>query len=243
MNAAFYISLVPVPLFYLVYLRHFHNYYRSTGGIPAYLKHLESFLYGVALALALILAAPVLNELLPVRSLAGEGFYRAALPEKAGAFLAVLVIQRHFLRFTLLEGVITGIMVGVGFSLVENGFYALRFGRSILMGRVLFSVPLHLVTCGMIGYFLGLSRLGGTRLYRRLNAAGAFLVPLFIHGLFDLFMMGGAGALYAVSPLVVASMGVLELLIAPAKAVPPQSALAGEGLRMEEWLLRYRQSR
>src|SRR4030042_1609120 len=55
---------------------------------------------------------------------------------------------------------------GIGFSAVENVSYALNFGYSIIVIRIIFSVPLHLTTNGIMGYFLGMRKMSDTRINR-----------------------------------------------------------------------------
>lgn len=238
-----YLALIPVPFFYLIYFRHFFTYYRAQGRTPSYLKHLESFLYGIGLALAIMLAAPLLDRLLRIDSVAAEAFIKAALVEKLGALAVIYIVLRHYPSFNILEAVISGILVGSGFSLVENIFYTISFGPSVIIVRDLFSVPLHLTTCGLIGYYMGASRLSRTAVYRRLYALRAFFMPFVLHGIFDTLLLKGGACAYLIGPLVIIIVGGLEIYIARSKLMPSGEALSGEGLHFEDWLLKYRQPR
>lgn len=243
MIASIVISILPMPLFYLIYFRHFFTYYRMKGIKPVFIKHVEGLLYGVAVAIILILLSPALDELFKGGSIAVDSFVKAALVEKMGALAAILLLQRYYPRFSLLEGVSSGLIVGAGFSLVENVFYALNYGTPVVLVRALFSVPLHLSTCALTGYFAGAAKLCATAPYRTLHYARAITVPVALHGVFDLFIMQGGGFTYLVGPLAIIITGMLELFIAWAKLVPPVQGLAAENLRFEDWLLKYRQPR
>ncbi len=65
---------------------------------------------------------------------------------------------------------------------MENFLYALDYGGSVVMVRTLFSVPLHISTCGLMGFFLGISNLSSTGYSRAVAALKAFLVPFILHG-------------------------------------------------------------
>ncbi|MFH0977365.1 MAG: cyclic nucleotide-binding domain-containing protein [Spirochaetota bacterium] len=243
MLKSLFISLLPVPVFYLIYYRHFIGYYRSEGKKAAYLKHLEAFLSGAAVALAIVLFSSYLEKIFPSSSIIYEAFIKAALIEKAGAFVIIFIIQRNYPGFNMLEAVVSGILVGTGFSLVENVLYSLNYGNSVILPRVLFSAPLHITTCGLIGYFTGLFNLSSTGLYRISNILKALIFPFILHGLYDVLLLNGGSVLYLVGPIIIAIAGILELYISWSKVVPSREALALQNLRFEDWKLKQRQPR
>ncbi len=243
MLLSIFIALLPVPVFYLIYFRHFIEYYRSEGRKSAYLKHLEAFLSGIAIALAIVLASSYIERFFDSNSVFFEGFIKAALIEKAGAFIIIYLIQRHYPAFNILEAVISGILVGSGFSLVENILYSMNFGNSVIIVRVLFSVPLHITTCGLIGYYVGIFNLSSTKLYRILNISKALILPFILHGLYDVFLLKGGAVSYLIGPMVIIMTGILELYIAWSKIVPSREILTELKLRFEDWKLKYRQPR
>ncbi len=236
-------ALLPVPLIYLIYFRHFFTHYRQESITPEYVRHLQSLLSGIALALVIILLAPLINAMLPARSAFMESFIKAALVEKLGTLAVLLFIIDRNSGIRLLDWVICGVLVGVGFSMVENIFYAANYGPSVILVRALFSVPLHLTTSALAAYFLGLRRLGDSGFYRTLNLARAVFLPLVIHGMFDLLLLNGGTQSYWIGPLIIFAVGALELLIARAKIIPSRAELDGMGLRLEDWLVLFRQPR
>jgi len=243
MLTSFITALLPVPLVYLIYFRHFRKHYRQESITPEYLAHLEAFLCGAALALIIILLAPYINSLFPEPSVVIDALVKAALVEKLGTMAVLLFIVRGHGSMCPLDTVICGVMVGVGFSLVENVFYAANFGPSIILVRVLFSVPLHLTTSALIAYFLGLWNMGESGAYRAMNIARAAVFPLLIHGVFDLLLLRGGRGSYWIGPLIIFTVGALELLIARAKIIPSTAELKETGLRLEDWLILFRQPR
>jgi protease PrsW len=238
-----YIAILPIPVFYLIYFRHFFAYYRAEGKKPAYLKHLESFLFGIALALVIILLSPYIDRLFQSKSIYIEGFIKAALIEKLGAFIVIYIVQKHYPGFNILEAIISGILAGAGFSLVENILYNINFGQSVIIIRILFSVPLHITTCGLIGYFIGLSNLSSTGFYRYRNIIKALVLPYILHGLFDFFILTGGASFYLIAPMIIILVLILEIFIEWSKIVPSRELLREQGLRFEDWLLKYRQPR
>lgn len=230
------IALLPVPLFYFIYFRYFTFK-------PEYVKHLESFLYGITLALFLILVSPLINSLFPNSGIIIDAFCRAAFLEKIGAFLLIYIIHRYYPNFSIMESVVSAMMLGLGFSLVENIFYAINYGQSIILIRLIVSVPLHLTTCGYIGYFLGLSKISETRIFKTEYIIKALAIPVVLHGTFDAILLTGGEAVYLVSPMVLVMVVILELMIARAHIILPLDILDALKLRYEDWLTLHRQPR
>jgi protease PrsW len=237
------IALLPVPVFYLIYFRQFRAYYRAENRKPTFLKHLESFLYGIALALVIVLASPLIDLIFLSGSIFSEGFLKAALIEKLGAFIVIYFIQKHYSAVNAFESVISGILVGTGFSMVENIFYGINYGNSVIIIRTLFSAPLHLTTCGLIGYFIGISNLSSTRIERIFNILKAFILPFLIHGFFDVFLLMRGTFVYLIGPMIIIMVWILEIFKTKSKIVPSGDSLRKQHLRFEDWMLKYRQPR
>lgn len=230
------IALIPVPLFYLIYFRYFTFK-------PEYIKHFESFLYGITLALFIILISPFIYSLIPFTDIFSEAFIKAALIEKIGAFALIYIIHRYYPNFSIMESVVSAMMLGIGFSLVENIFYAMNYGQSIILIRLIVSVPLHLTTCGYIGYYLGLSKISDTTFYRAEYTLKALLIPVILHGIFDMILLGGGRGVYILIPILLAMIMFLELMIATAHNILPLDILDAMKLRFEDWLTINRQPR
>jgi CRP-like cAMP-binding protein/RsiW-degrading membrane proteinase PrsW (M82 family) len=237
------IALLPVPVFYAIYFRHFIAYYLKEQKNPAYLKHLEAFLFGIAIALFIIIASPLINSVIKSSSLFTEAFIKAAIVEKLGAFIAIYLIQKHYRAFNALEAIISGILAGIGFSLVENIFYSINYGESVIMVRTLFSVPLHLTTCGLMGYYIGISNLSSTRFERVLNTLKALTYPAAVHGLFDFFLLMHGSFSYLIGPMIIIMVWTLEIFITRSKIIPARDSLKEQKLRLEDWMIKYRQPR
>ncbi len=239
----YFIALSAVPVFYLIYFRHFFNYYHQKHEIPVYSKHLESFFSGVVLALIIILCAPYIDGFIKNDTIFINAFIKAALIEKAGTLVLFMLVMRFYPRFSILEGIVSGIAIGAGFSLVENIVYALNFGPQVIIVRLLFSAPLHLTTCGMVGYYCSSMRLSTSFHIKVLKLALACVIPTACHGFFDTILLLDGNLLYTASPLIVALVLLLEIFISRSKLIPSGRTLREEGLRLEDWFLKYRQPR
>ncbi len=234
-------AILPVPLFYMIYYRHFSAAVEKRE--TAHLKHFEAFLGGIAAALAIIMLSPLIGDMLYSRSVFFQGFVKAALIEKLSVMAIIFLVQRHYPSFSLMEAVMSGILAGTGFSLVENFLYALDYGGSVVMVRTLFSVPLHISTCGLMGFFLGISNLSSTGYSRAVAALKAFLVPFILHGAYDVLLLKGNAMSCLIGPIVILITGMLEICISWSGNVPSREALGKQGLRFEDWKLKHRQPR
>jgi len=239
----YFIALSAVPVFYLIYFRHFFRYYRLKGEVPVYSKHLESFLCGIILALTIILFAPYIDRFINNDTVFVDAFVKAALIEKTGTIVLFMLVIRYYPRFSILEGIVSGIAIGAGFSLVENLVYALTFGPEVIIVRLVFSAPLHLTTCGIAGYYCSSMHLSSSHHIKVLKLLPAFAVPIALHGVFDAMLILDGSLLYLAAPLVVALIMMLEILISRSKLIPSRKSLVEEHLRLEDWILKYRQPR
>ena len=230
------ISLLPVPVFYLIYYRYFM--FR-----PEYLKHLESFLSGIAFAFAMVLVSPYLFSFINFTDPLAVGLLKAALPEKIGACLILIFIYRYYPNFSIMEAVISASIFGLGFSAVENLFYSLTFGYNVIILRVLFSVPMHLTTCGMMGYYLGQRTMSETGIFKTIFLFKALLLSIIFHGIFDTILLQGGYISYAAPPLLITMVVVLEIMMAKSQTIPPFNIIKAMKLRFEDWLLLERQPR
>ena len=228
------IALIPGPLFYLIYYRYFT--FR-----PEYVKHLEAFISGVAFALAILALSPYLFFSLGTDSALFTGFIKAASIEKIGAFCIIVLLQIYYPNYSLMESILSSMMFGIGFSVVENVSYAMSHGLPIIVVRFLFSMPLHLTTCGIMGYYLGLRKMSETPIHRAYYSLLALFIPLTLHGIFDTVILAGGVASFLASPLLIGLVIILEVLMARAQTMLPLDVIKALGLRFEDWYAILRQ--
>lgn len=229
------ISFIPVFVFYLIYYRYFLSKISFT-------KYIASFLTGICYALFLLLAGGMISDLIRVINPVVKGFIMAGMIEKTGAVISIYILLRRFPGFTVPEGIVTGMFFGLGFSCVENFFYA-GINMPVLYIRMVFSAPLHITTCGIAGFYLGISKLswsGSKKLSYRMKS---FLIPLLFHGMFDASLLKGESYAYLAAPVLILSVVYLEVILARSDSFFSERKLRMMGLNHEEWRLRDRQPR
>jgi CRP-like cAMP-binding protein/RsiW-degrading membrane proteinase PrsW (M82 family) len=229
-------ALIPVPAFYLIYFRYFTFK-------PVYSKHMQAFLSGIAYALILVLLSTYLVNSLSFRNPVLTGFIGAAFIEKIGAFIIILFILKHYPHFSVMEGTLSAMLFGTGFSLVENLFYAGQFGFSIIIIRIIFSVPLHMTTCGMIGYYLSMRRMSQAPAIRKVYALKGFMLPFLLHGVFDSLLIAGGSRSYVAAPILILMVVILEFMLSRSQTIQPYRVLQEMNMRFEDWLTMDRQPR
>jgi RsiW-degrading membrane proteinase PrsW (M82 family) len=234
---------IPGPLVCLLYYRHFYLYYRKLGYAFHLHKYIESLLYGIVIALLLKLFSPFLMTFLPAGNPFLEGMINAAMLEKVPVVIVLLAVYHHYRNFSVIEAIFCAMWVGVGFSAVENIFYIMDRGESVILLRMLFSVPMHITGCGIIGYFLGLSKINTHRSGRMTGIMSAILIPLMMHGLYDFAILAGDRLVYIITPIIIIQFVMLELMISAAKNIPDMHSLENQGIVYDDWKMIYRQTR
>lgn len=235
-NYKFVISFIPVMLYYLVYYRYF-----STG--KSRIKFLSAFLAGTGFALFLLLISEIVSALIFKSNPLVRAFLTAGFIEKGGAFIILYVLFRDFKGFSVREGIIAGMFLALGFACIENIFYVYDQPGVVLYMRIIFSVPLHLTTCGMVGFYLAISFLCSSGFNRFQYRLKAILVPLLFHGIFDFLLIKGGLGVYAAAPVLVLSAVILEIMLARSGSIYSKKELQVMGLDFESWKLKDRQPR
>lgn len=230
------LSFIPVIIFLLIYNR----YFLSSGSVT---KYITSLLTGICYALFLLLSGGIIADMMYIVNPLVRGFIMAGLLEKAGAVIAIYVLLRRFPEFTISEGIITAMFFGLGFSCIENFFYALDMNSSIIYIRMIFSVPLHITTCGIAGCYLGIAKLSWSPAKKFRFRLKSILIPLIFHGMFDAALMKGEVYSYIAAPILIASVVYLEVILARSQSFFSEKKLKVMGINFEEWRLKDRQPR
>ena len=118
-----------------------------------------------------------------------EYFCVVAAMEELVKFIAVLIATWKNKNFDhSYDGIIYGVCSALGFATLENILYVLPGGLGLGVIRAISSVPLH-CTCGVfMGYFYAKAKENANHDEGSGVAANmflAYLVPVFIHGLYD----------------------------------------------------------
>jgi RsiW-degrading membrane proteinase PrsW (M82 family) len=171
----------------------------------------RSVIYGF---LAVIPAAAIeigIGIMVPERStLLSQLFYAFAVAGLVEESVKLYFVRRYILRRPEFDertdGIIYAICVSMGFAFVENLLYGYR-DAGVLLARAFSAVPGHALFSGIMGYYIGQSKIEAGRqgIWTR-GLAWAVL----LHGLYDFFLFSGQGL--AVIPLLLAGWAVLVRL-------------------------------
>lgn len=229
------ISLIPVILFYLIYFRYFSLK-------TVFSKQLQSFFAGMSSAILIMLFAPFFHALMePLQSIEGfshaafAGFFQAAILEKLLALLSLFLLFKQYPRFSVLEGTLSAMMFGIGFSVIENIAYSMLFGRYVIIIRLVYSVPLHITTCGIMGYFLSVRKFCSSQITQKKYFLTAFIFSLLPHGLFDTFLLTRGKLIYLTAAVLVIIVLALEYLLAQAQNTVSRDYLHAARIDFEGW--------
>lgn len=175
-------------------------------------------------------------------------FVYAALVEEGVRFCALaLRIHRSASDFTVLEGTMDGILLGLGFAVFENISYILTHGGYGVLLRCLSAVPMHLFAGGMMGFFLSLRHLSTAALPRPLSpwqkllsfmaAVAALAFPVLLHGGYDLALLYSGPFNYLLLVFILLGFFVLEACVRLGRALPNRDLLELFSLGLGEYRL------
>lgn len=108
----------------------------------------------------------------------------------------------------IIDGIKFGVVVGLGFAVVENGIYFyqpiveeqnLALLKLILL-RLFVSTLAHSLYTGIMGYYFGLARF--YKLYGRHFLIEGFFFAVFIHAIFNFFLLANLGA-FSIAVLII----------------------------------------
>jgi len=144
---------------------------------------------------------------------AGVAFFGAAIPEELFKFAVLYFYCRRLGDFDEpMDGIVYGVIASLGFATLENILYVTQGGIGIAVIRAFTAVPGHALLGAVMGFYFGMAHFLPRR--RRRYLVLALLVPMLLHGLYNLPLLApeqGAEPAWAL-----AALGVLaaELVIA-----------------------------
>ncbi len=123
-----------------------------------------------------------------------NSFWNAAFVEELSKFsVFMLFIYRRKNYDEWYDGILYGIMVGLGFAFIENILYFTRLfdnqGWSIVWARSFFSMPVHAMLGGIMGFFIGIAKFKPKRHISWGSLFLAIAIPISLHGFFNFFLM------------------------------------------------------
>lgn len=108
-------------------------------------------------------------------------------------YLKYLVIKKKIYKNPefneRLDGVIYGVIAGLGFASLENIMAALGNGPSVILFRFFTATLMHALTSGIVGYYLGRARFN-PRKEKNLILRG-LLIAIIIHGAYNFMITLG----------------------------------------------------
>jgi RsiW-degrading membrane proteinase PrsW (M82 family) len=170
----------------------------------------KTFAFGLigvvpALIIELVLMR-IIGESASLLFIAIDAFIVVALVEeliKYGVVKIYIFKKDEFDEVT--DGIVYTIAASLGFALLENLMYS--FGSIlILLIRGVTAVPLHATASGIMGYYIGLSKM-----YPEKSAFPGILFAILIHGLYDFLLFTETAAAFGVVPLLIFACFMLRL--------------------------------
>lgn len=142
-----------------------------------------------------------------------QAFLVAALVEES---VKLFFVKRYLFKRPEFDeradGIVYAICVSLGFAFVENFLYGYKDIR-ILFLRGITAVPLHAIATGVMGYYLGMAKIGESR-NNGLRQAGVWrkglVWAIVIHGTYDFCLFTGGFVSLLVIPLLIAGWLVLN---------------------------------
>lgn len=114
----------------------------------------------------------------------GIGLVEEAI--KMGVVLLSVYRSRDFNE--LMDGIIYGVTVGLGFAALENLFYARAWGLWVALSRAVLTCLAHALFSGISGFYIALGRFDPKR--RLWNLARGLGLTALWHGVYDFLLLG-----------------------------------------------------
>jgi RsiW-degrading membrane proteinase PrsW (M82 family)/ribosomal protein S18 acetylase RimI-like enzyme len=176
-----------------------------------------SFFLGAAIVLPVAYTEQYFTRF-PDHSISGvaiTAFVIVALTEELGKFLVLRLYAYPKKSFDEpLDGIVYGIMIGMGFATLENILYVQKYGMQTALLRMFLAVPAHASFGVLMGYHVGNAKFNKPD-STRLLLVGLFWAVLF-HGLYDffLFLQGNTNIKDYISDLLLFLSAVASFIIA-----------------------------
>ncbi len=148
-----------------------------------------SFMLGVAIVFPVAYAELFFNQFIDdtIQGTAISAFLVVALLEELGKFIILRFYAYPKKSFDEpLDGIVYGVMIGMGFATLENILYIQKFGMQTGFLRMFLSVPAHATFGVLMGYHAGKAKFDKSN-SGRLLFLGLFWAVLF-HGAYDFFL-------------------------------------------------------
>lgn len=148
-----------------------------------------SFLLGAVVVYPAAVIEVALNKYVDdtISGIAISAFFVVALTEELAKFIVLRFYAYPKKSFDEpLDGIVYGVMAGMGFATLENILYVLQGGMQTAFLRMFLAVPAHATFGVLMGYHAGKAKFDNKN-SGRLLLTGLFWAVLF-HGLYDFFL-------------------------------------------------------
>ncbi|HOV63509.1 MAG TPA: PrsW family intramembrane metalloprotease [Spirochaetia bacterium] len=192
------ILLAAIPAVYLIV-----RFYRNDRQKPEPKSLiLKTFVFGFFSVLPAALIEILISEFAPEQGTLifrlFEAFIVAGCVEEGIKLLTVRLSVWNKAAFDeITDGIVYTVTASLGFAFFENVFYS-SDSPAVLLVRGITAVPLHAIASGIMGYWIGVSRVTGEK-----KVLKGYLTAVMIHGLYDLFLFEGGWVSFLVIPLLV----------------------------------------
>ena len=166
-----------------------------------------------ALLLEIIIAGTADPFFTGIGRLLLRAFIIAALVEEGMKLVTVRLFLYNLKAFDeITDGIVYTIAASLGFAFFENVLYS--FGPPlVLIIRGLTAVPIHAASAGILGYYIGITRMTETKQIGR-----GLLYAVLLHGAYDFLLFTQTLFSLLVLPLLVFAMIILRRLFKKAMA-------------------------
>jgi len=195
----FFLALIPT-LFLL-------NYFYKRDPRPEPRRTvMKAFFLGIGATIPAVILELILSRLEPagisrLASLAFHAFIVAGLVEEG---CKMFMVKRYIYPLPefdeVTDGIIYTMAAGLGFAFLENILYSMNSAHpwSVLLMRGVTAVPLHGLTSGIMGYYIGRSKFED-----RSSMMTGLLIAILYHGLYDFFLFTGTALAWLTIPLLI----------------------------------------
>lgn len=167
-------------------------YYRDTHEKESVQTLLFAFFLGIVSVIPAIIGS----------LMGGQFFHISENPIMTAIYAFVVVALSEelakyvFLRYVLFpkryfnepyDGIIYGVMIGMGFAALENILYVADGGMGVAMLRMFTAVPAHAAFGVVMGYWVGLAKFD--RANQQTFLVRGLLAAILLHGAYDFFLM------------------------------------------------------
>jgi len=148
---------------------------------------LRVFVFGAILVFPIMFIQHVLKLEGVVTSDWAQAFFSSGLLEEfVKWFVVYFFIFDHPEFDEPYDGIVYSASVSLGFATLENILYLFANGVEFAVTRALLPVSSHALFAVMMGFYLGKAKFQGRR---QLYLVLSFLLPVFLHGMYDVILL------------------------------------------------------